>query len=171
MAGPENWSAATRITAIYLALGVTWIVISDVAVALMVGITAAGIATQLLKGLLFVLVTAVILHLLIAHQVRRIREAEAASRALYEQTMRVVTHLMNDHLNTMLFFKFKADESGAITPELSKQWEEMLFATSDRIRRLGELEVVDPQVLDRFLAMQIEGGGDPAAEDRGSGRA
>lgn len=160
MAALERLSPETRITLVYLALGVTWIVASDLAVALTTAAPVAATISQLLKGLLFIAVTGLVLYLLIARQMRCLRLAQAETDLVYRRTMSAVTHLMNDHLNTMLFFKLKADEGGAIDARLSRQWETMLFDTSTRIRHMGELEQVDAEVLERFLA---SGGGTVSA--------
>lgn len=77
-----------RIVLIYVILGGLWIVLSDFFVESQFPEAAVRSTAQLVKGFLYVLVTAALLYLLIRHAVRRL---EAANRALidtYDQTIR-----------------------------------------------------------------------------------
>ena len=78
-AGPTRASSApVRISAIYAALGLLWVLLSDALLAGDVPSIEAWISWQTLKASVYVLATAVLLYLLIRRDIRRIQASEKA---------------------------------------------------------------------------------------------
>lgn len=88
----DIWSARQAAGA-YLVVGLTWIVVSDVVAHGLVGRTLAELWTDLAKGSLFVIVTAVILYGLLRRHLRRLEVAEQARVALESRVTQVVESL------------------------------------------------------------------------------
>jgi two-component system, cell cycle sensor histidine kinase and response regulator CckA len=79
------WHAAVKIGAIYLALSVAWILLSDRAVGILFPDPAAQATAQTLKGIFFVLVSAMVVAGLILRELRRLRRLETRYQALVDQ--------------------------------------------------------------------------------------
>lgn len=79
------WHAAVRIGAIYLALSVSWILLSDRAVLLLFRDPAAQASAQTLKGTFFVVISAMVVAGLVLREIRRMRRLETRYEALVDQ--------------------------------------------------------------------------------------
>lgn len=144
-------TSAAKMALIYLALGLTWIVASDIAVALLAAESIAAIISQGIKGSLFVVVSALVVYFMVLHHLRRLELAEARAQLVYRRTISGATHLVNEQLNAMLSFKLMAEMAGTLDPDLGRKWERMLMATAERMRQLGELDTPSIDALERFL--------------------
>jgi len=78
--------APLRISLLYACFGVAWIVAGDLALWLRGGVTAAGLLLELGKGLVFVLASALFLHILIRREVERRQKAAAQLESVLETT-------------------------------------------------------------------------------------
>jgi HD-GYP domain-containing protein (c-di-GMP phosphodiesterase class II) len=78
----------TKITIAYLAAGALWILSSDAAAHAVFGDLSRLTWAQSAKGIVFVLVTGVLLHALSARSFRRLEHAHAALLESYDQTIR-----------------------------------------------------------------------------------
>ncbi|WP_305044006.1 putative bifunctional diguanylate cyclase/phosphodiesterase [Geoalkalibacter sp.] len=73
---PASWSMALKISCGYLALGLLWILLSDRLLAALVADPHTLTRLQTFKGLIFILITFVLLFILLWHQFNRLRRAE-----------------------------------------------------------------------------------------------
>lgn len=86
------WSAR-RVAGAYLAVGLTWIVVSDLAAHGAAGRAGGQLWTDIAKGSLFVVVTAVILYGLLLRHLRRQAEAEQARADMQARVTQILETL------------------------------------------------------------------------------
>jgi hypothetical protein len=55
-------------------------------------------------------------------------------------TALTVQHIMNNFLNDLLYFKMQAEELKALDQENLEAFEKLIYDTSEKIKRLGELD-------------------------------
>jgi len=132
-----------KITLIYFVVGASWIFFSD---RFFSSITPPSIYinyVQTYKGWFFVLTTALLLFLLTRKMYYNLEEREEEKRKVFYTTMRAVHHILNNFLQKLSFFKLDKTESNLLTEEEQVQFDDMIHATSEQIKKLGEISDIN----------------------------
>ncbi|MDD2539735.1 MAG: EAL domain-containing protein [Desulfuromonadaceae bacterium] len=121
---PYNILSPARIILLYLSVGIGWIFFSDVTTAWLVKNQHQFEQLAILKGILFVIVTASLLHLLIRHYARQLRSSEATFHlaeqeikklAYYDRETGLPNHnLLLDRLNQVIAFNSRKCKNTAV---------------------------------------------------------
>ena len=151
-----------RIATVYLVVGLAWILGSDLLLARILPDAADVTRAQTLKGTLFVVVTAALLFFLVRSQLRRIEAAERAKREVFASTMQTVMHILNNFLNSMLWFRETAEDTDDFDRSVLEEYDSVIRETADRIRALATLEDVDVGRIESHLAATLGPREDPA---------
>ncbi len=121
---PYNILSPSRIILLYLSVGIGWIFFSDVTTAWLVNDQHQFEQFAILKGILFVIATASLLHLLIRHYARQLRsseetfhlaEQEIKKLAYYDRETGLPNHnLLLDRLNQVIAFNSRKCKNTAV---------------------------------------------------------
>ncbi|MBW4053821.1 MAG: EAL domain-containing protein [Proteobacteria bacterium] len=121
---PYNIFSPARIMLLYLSVGIGWIFFSDVTTAWLVKDQHQFEQLAVLKGILFVIATASLLHLLIRHYARQLRsseetfhlaEQEIKKLAYYDRETGLPNHnLLLDRLNQVIAFNSRKCKNTAV---------------------------------------------------------
>lgn len=121
---PYNNLSPARIMLLYLSVGIGWIVFSDAATAWLVTDQRQFEQIAVMKGVLFVIATAALLHLLIRHYAQQLRssqetfhlaEQEIKKMAYYDHGTGLPNHnLLLDRLNQVIAFNSRKSKNTAV---------------------------------------------------------
>jgi len=121
---PYNNLSPARIMLLYLSVGIGWIVFSDAATARLVRDQHQFEQIAVMKGVLFVIATAALLHLLICHYAQQLRssqetfylaEQEIKKMAYYDHGTGLPNHnLLLDRLNQVIAFNSRKSKNTAV---------------------------------------------------------
>ena len=121
---PYNKLSPVRIVLLYLCVGILWILFSDTATAWFIRDRHQFEHVAILKGILFVIATAGLLHLLIRHYARQLRssretfhlaEQEIKMLAYYDPETGLPNHnLLLDRLNQVIAFNGRKRKNTAV---------------------------------------------------------
>lgn len=124
MLPPDNNLSPTRIVLLYTGVGIMWILFSDAVLAAFVTNPDQLQNVAILKGVFFVIATAVLLYLLISHYVRQLRysretfhlaENEIQKLAYYDRETGLPNHnLLLDRLNQVIAFNSRKRKNTAV---------------------------------------------------------
>ena len=92
---PRTATAAVRTVAIYVAVAVAWITLSDLAVDALIDDPDLLVKANLIKGWVFVLITAALLYVLITRLVSQIQQLAAEREALEARVQDRLEHLVD----------------------------------------------------------------------------
>lgn len=121
---PYNNLSPARIMLLYLSVGIGWIVFSDAATAWLVTDQHQFEQIAVMKGVLFIIATAALLHLLIRHYAQQLRssqetfhlaEQEIKKMAYYDHGTGLPNHnLLLDRLNQVIAFNSRKSKNTAV---------------------------------------------------------
>ena len=121
---PYNNLSPARIMLLYLSVGIGWIVFSDAATARLVRDQHQFEQIAVMKGILFIIATAALLHLLIRHYAQQLRssqetfhlaEQEIKKMAYYDHGTGLPNHnLLLDRLNQVIAFNSRKSKNTAV---------------------------------------------------------
>lgn len=145
-------NAAGKITAVYAATALAWILFSDQAL----HFAAQGgddfvTVWQSIKGVLFVLVTATVLYVVVRRYLGRIEAAQREKREIFESTVDTASQIINNFLNDMIYFRMVAEDSPFIEESVLKEYDDVIRDAAAQLHRLAELEDVSPGEIRTWL--------------------
>ena len=91
------------------------------------------------------------LYFLIRRMYYRIQEREEEKQKVFYSTMRAVHHILNNFLNKMMFFKYSHAETNTLSEEAQKQYDDVIWATSKQIIKLGEITNISPEEIEKTV--------------------
>ena len=81
----------------------------------------------------------------------RIQEREEEKQKVFYTTMRAVHHILNNFLQKMMFFKVDESENDLLSEEAQVQYDEMIMATSQQIKKLGEITNINSEEIEKMV--------------------
>ena len=161
---PSANKSAVLIAAAYAAWAIFWIVMSDTLLEAILGDRQISGAVQIMKGLSFIAITAVLLYLLVKGQTRQLVDAnrlverhveqlksDIAERARAERALQESEREFRSLVVASAQIVWSADDKGA-TAEISSAFAELTGVPAAEARGFGWLSVVHPD--DRTPAAQ-----------------
>jgi hypothetical protein len=140
-----------KITLIYFIVGASWIFFSDRFFASVTSPSAYISYVQTYKGWFYVLTTALLLFYMTRKMYNNLKEREEEKIKVFYTTMRAVHHILNNFLQKMMYFRLDKIENDLLSEEEQIQYDEMIRATTEQIKKLGEITSINPDEIEKTV--------------------
>ncbi len=141
---------ATTLT--YLGFSVLWILASDRLVEALVNDPATMSQVQSVKGIVFVLLSSVLIFNVSRELHRREAEREAEKTELFRDTMGAVHHVVRNFLNQIQLVTLEAEDADDFDAETLDVARRTTRQTEVHLDELSRLQDFSPESLRRFVA-------------------
>lgn len=140
-----------RVTLGYLIFGITWIFTSDYLVELVAADLSDISHFQTLKGLVFVLLSALLICALTRRALERERTQQAEKTAVYRKAVEGAHHILLNYLNNMQVVTLEAEDCPGFKPETLRLAREVSAKAEIELRRLEEIQTITPEQIDSVI--------------------
>jgi hypothetical protein len=149
-------------TLTYLGFSVLWILASDRLVELLVSDPATMSQVQSVKGIVFVLLSSVLIFNVSRQLHRREAEREAEKTELFRDTMGAVHHVVRNFLNQIQLVTLEAEDADGFDAETLDVARRTTRQTEVHLDELSRLQDLSPESLRRFVASTTGDGAVPS---------
>ncbi len=149
-------------TLTYLGFSVLWILASDRLVELLVSDPATMSQVQSIKGIVFVLLSSVLIFNVSRQLHRRDAEREAEKTELFRDTMGAVHHVVRNFLNQIQLVTLEAEDADGFDAETLDVARRTTRQTEVHLDELSRLQDLSPESLRRFVASTTGDGAVPS---------
>lgn len=140
-----------RVTLAYLVFGVLWILASDRLVELVAGDLQDLGYFQTLKGITFVLLSALLICTLTRQALRKLKEQQAEKDAVFRKTLEGSHHILLNYLNNMQLVTMEAEECPGFSRETLKIAREASQKAEIELKRLDTITTITPEQIDSTI--------------------
>lgn len=140
-----------RITLSYLVFGVLWIFASDRLVELIAGDLRDVAYFQTLKGLTFVMLSALLISTLTRETLRKLREHQQEKDAIFHKTLEGSHHILLNYLNSMQLVTMEAEDCPGFSRETLKIAREASQQAEVELKRLNTITTITTEQIDSTI--------------------
>jgi len=140
-----------RITLSYLVFGVLWIIASDRLVELIAGDMSDVAYFQTLKGLTFVMLSALLIATLTRETLRKINEHQQEKSAVFHKTLEGSHHILLNYLNNMQLVTMEAEDCAGFSRETLKIAREATQQAQVELKRLNTITTITAEQIESTI--------------------
>ncbi|MEY3219805.1 MAG: hypothetical protein RIT27_1162 [Pseudomonadota bacterium] len=132
-------SPPLRIALTYAFFGILWILFSDNVLSFLVKDIETLVLIQTFKGALYVLITTILLYFLIRRDYQKLLAKETEKNKIFQATIRVVHHILNNFLNNMTLFKLEAENCDEFDKQVLGLYDEVISSAQTQLQTLSSV--------------------------------
>lgn len=140
-----------RVTFTYMVFGVLWILASDRLVELVAGDLQDLAYFQTLKGITFVLLSALLICILTRRALHKLKEQHEEKDAVFRKTVEGSHHILLNYLNNMQLVTMEAEECPGFKRETLKLAHEASAKAEVELKRLDAVTTITAEQIDSTI--------------------
>jgi|WetSurMetagenome_2_1015567.scaffolds.fasta_scaffold17386_3 hypothetical protein len=136
-----------KITLMYAFFGMMWILFSDNILNFLVKDRETLSLIQTFKGSLYVLITTLLLYFFINRDYQKLIIKEQEKIDIFRATIQAVHHILNNFLNSMILFRFEAENCEAFDKQILEIYDNVIDSAQIQLQHLSSVhELTEEQI-------------------------